>query len=81
MLGIPCQGPYVLGLGLTTFLCSKEIYVMEHEYYTGISILLMVVYAVKKFGPVIGQTLDKRIEVHFLCVFGALLAYTVFDGS
>ncbi|KAK8384161.1 hypothetical protein O3P69_016111 [Scylla paramamosain] len=55
-------GPYVLGLGLTTFLCSKEIYVMEHEYYTGISILLMVVYAVKKFGPVIGQTLDKKIE-------------------
>jgi len=55
-------GPYVLGAGLTTYLCSKEIYVMEHEFYTGLSILIMVVYAVKKFGPAIGQSLDKEIE-------------------
>ena len=53
----------MLGLGLTTFLCSKEIYVMEHEYYTGLSIFVMVLYAVKKFGPPIGKYLDKEIEV------------------
>lgn len=55
-------GPYMLGVGLTTFLCSKEIYVMEHEYYTGISILIMVMYAVKKLGPGIAAYLDKEIE-------------------
>lgn len=55
-------GPYMLGLGLTTFLCSKEIYVMEHEYYTGLSIFIMVLYAVKKFGPGLGKSLDKEIE-------------------
>lgn len=55
-------GPYMLGVGLATFLCSKEIYVMEHEYYTGLSILIMVVYAVKKFGPSVGAYLDKEID-------------------
>lgn len=55
-------GPYVLGVGLATFLCSKEIYVMEHEYYTGLSILLMMVYSVKKFGPPLAKYLDKEIE-------------------
>ncbi|KAK4321571.1 hypothetical protein Pmani_007641 [Petrolisthes manimaculis] len=55
-------GPYVFGVGLTTYLCSKEIYVMEHEYYSGLSLLVMAVFAVKKFGPSIGQSLDKEID-------------------
>ncbi|XP_045617250.1 ATP synthase subunit b, mitochondrial [Procambarus clarkii] len=55
-------GPYMLGVGLTTYLCSKEIFVMEHEYYTGLSIFIMVVYAVKKFGPLVAKYLDKEIE-------------------
>ncbi|XP_071541349.1 ATP synthase subunit b, mitochondrial [Panulirus ornatus] len=55
-------GPYMFGVGLTTFLCSKEIYVMEHEFYTGISLFIMVVYAVKKFGPPLASFLDKKIE-------------------
>lgn len=42
-------GPYVFGAGLMTYLCSKEIYVMEHEYYNGLSLAVMVVFAVKKF--------------------------------
>jgi F-type H+-transporting ATPase subunit b len=57
-------GPYVFLGGLTTYLFSKEIYVMEHEFYTGISILLMVVYATKKFGPGIAKWLDKEIDQH-----------------
>lgn len=56
-------GPYVFGAGLTTYLFSKEIYVMEHEYYSGLSILLMVVYATKKFGPVLAAYLDKEVDV------------------
>jgi len=55
-------GPYVLGVGAATFLFSKEIYVMEHEFYTGLSILIMMVYAVKKFGPNIAAYLDKEID-------------------
>lgn len=36
---------------------------MEHEYYTGLSLVLMVAYATKKFGPSIGAWLDKEVDV------------------
>ncbi|CAH0731310.1 unnamed protein product, partial [Brenthis ino] len=55
-------GPYTFGVGLTTYLFSKEIYVMEHEYYTGLSIFLMVYYASTKFGPKLAVWLDKEVE-------------------
>lgn len=55
-------GPYTFGVGLATYLCSKEIYVMEHEYYTGLSLLIMVYIAAKKFGPSLGAWLDKEID-------------------
>lgn len=58
-------GPYVFLGGLTTYLLSKEIYVMEHEYYTGLSILIAVVYATKKFGPGIAKSLDKEVDVSY----------------
>lgn len=52
----------MFGVSLSTYLISKEIYVMEHEYYTGLSILLMVIYATKKFGPTVAAYLDKEID-------------------
>lgn len=55
-------GPYMFGVGLTTYLCSKEIYVMEHEYYSGLSLAIMAVYAVKKLGPSIAAYCDKEID-------------------
>lgn len=56
-------GPYVFGGGLMTYLMSKEIYVMEHEYYSGLSILIMVIFATKKFGPSMAAYLDKEVDV------------------
>jgi hypothetical protein len=58
-----CVGPYTFGVGLTTYLVSKEIYVLEHEYYTGLSILIMTVFIVKKLGPKFAAYLDKEIDV------------------
>ncbi|RVE52574.1 hypothetical protein evm_002693 [Chilo suppressalis] len=55
-------GPYTFGVGLTTYLCSKEIFVMEHEYYTGLSLLIMVYVACKKLGPGIASWLDKEVD-------------------
>ena len=55
-------GPYVFGVGLTTYLFSKEIYIMEHEYYTGLSLLIMVYVATKKLGPSISKWLDKEVD-------------------
>ncbi|XP_055604823.1 ATP synthase subunit b, mitochondrial [Uranotaenia lowii] len=55
-------GPYVFGAGLMTYLCSKEIYVMEHEYYNGLSLAIMVIFAVKKLGPAVAAYCDKEID-------------------
>ncbi|XP_022123018.1 ATP synthase subunit b, mitochondrial isoform X1 [Pieris rapae] len=55
-------GPYTFGAGLVTYLLSKEIYVMEHEYYTGLSIFVMVYYATTKFGPKVASWLDKEVD-------------------
>ncbi|KAG6451327.1 ATP synthase subunit b, mitochondrial [Manduca sexta] len=55
-------GPYTFGVGLATYLCSKEIFIMEHEYYSGLSILLMVYYASTKFGPKLAAWLDKEVD-------------------
>lgn len=59
-------GPYVFGAGLATYLFSKEIYVMEHEYYSGLSIAIMVIFATKKFGPQLAAYLDKEVDVSFI---------------
>lgn len=58
-------GPYVFGAGLTTYLLSKEIYVLEHEYYTGLGILIIMVMGAKKFGKPLANYLDKGIDVRF----------------
>ncbi|XP_038221247.1 ATP synthase subunit b, mitochondrial [Zerene cesonia] len=55
-------GPYTFGVGLMTYLFSKEIYVMEHEYYTGLSILVMVYYGTTRLGPKIAAWLDKEVD-------------------
>ncbi|XP_014664688.1 PREDICTED: ATP synthase subunit b, mitochondrial-like [Priapulus caudatus] len=55
-------GPYLFGIGLSTFLVSKEFYVMEHEYVTGLSILLMIIFATKKFGPGVAKAVDSEID-------------------
>lgn len=56
-------GPYVFAVSLSTYLCSKEIYVMEHEYYTGLSLIIMWTFMVKKLGPKVAAYLDKEVDV------------------
>lgn len=56
-------GPYTLLFTVSTYLVSKEIYVLEHEFYNGISFALMWIYGVKKFGPGLAKYLDKEIDV------------------
>ncbi|KAM8709647.1 hypothetical protein ACLKA7_016453 [Drosophila subpalustris] len=55
-------GPYTFGVGLITYLCSKEIYVMEHEYYSGLSLGIMAIIAVKKLGPAVAKWADSEID-------------------
>jgi F-type H+-transporting ATPase subunit b len=39
------------------------MYIMEHEFYAGLSIAIMVVYAVKKLVPATAKFLDAEVPV------------------
>jgi F-type H+-transporting ATPase subunit b len=51
-------GGYAFFFTFTTFLVSKEYFVIEHEAVTGLSLAILTYFAIKKFGP------KSR---HFLC--------------
>lgn len=56
------SGPYVFALTLGTYLFSKEIYIMEHEYYNGLGLLIIYVAGVKMYGPKVAEYLDKEVD-------------------
>jgi F-type H+-transporting ATPase subunit b len=53
-------GGYTFGAGLLTYLLSKEIWVLEHEFWGGVSFFIMIVYGMKKFGPQLGAWAEKQ---------------------
>ncbi|XP_074036867.1 ATP synthase subunit b, mitochondrial [Leptinotarsa decemlineata] len=55
-------GPYTFFFTVSTYLVSKEIYVLEHEYYSGLSFMIMWIYGIKKFGPKVAAWLDKEVD-------------------
>lgn len=58
-------GPYVFGVSFITFLLSKEIYVIEHEFVVGCSLLFLTWVGMKKFGPQTRNFLNSTIDVSF----------------
>jgi F-type H+-transporting ATPase subunit b len=44
-------GPYMFLTSVGTFLISKEFYVLEHEFYTGVGLILVCAGIVKVAGP------------------------------
>ncbi|KOC67337.1 ATP synthase subunit b, mitochondrial [Habropoda laboriosa] len=55
-------GPYVFLTSVSTFLVSKEFYVLEHEFYNGLSLLFIIMYVQYKYGPQIAKFLDKKVD-------------------
>lgn len=55
-------GPYTFAFTLFTYLASKEIYVMEHEYYAGISFAILLTIGIKKLGPGVKKALDAEVD-------------------
>jgi len=57
-------GPYVLAAGITIYVISKEIWVVDHEFpYVFATIGLFYVGWKKKFGASLAKSLDKEIDV------------------
>ena len=56
-------GPYVFLGTFTTFLLSKEWLVFEHELLVGIEATIIIVVAVKMFGPNVRKSVCEKIEV------------------
>ncbi|XP_006621821.1 ATP synthase subunit b, mitochondrial [Apis dorsata] len=55
-------GPYIFLTTFSTYLLSKEWYIMEHEFYNGLSLLSIIIYVQYKFGAKIGAFIDKAID-------------------
>ncbi|XP_075052338.1 ATP synthase peripheral stalk subunit b, mitochondrial [Mixophyes fleayi] len=51
-------GPYMFGTGLLVYLLSKEIYVINHESVAMLSMGLVLVYSIKKFGHKVAEFID-----------------------
>ncbi|XP_068605014.1 ATP synthase F(0) complex subunit B1, mitochondrial [Brachionichthys hirsutus] len=52
-------GPYMLGTGLTVYMLSKEIYIINYETVAGAVLIGVLVCLVKKFGPAVAAFADK----------------------
>ncbi|XP_032526642.2 ATP synthase subunit b, mitochondrial-like [Danaus plexippus] len=57
-------GPYIFGICLTNYLVSKEIFIMEHEYYIGLSIFVVLYFATTNFGNIFAEYLDKQVDAY-----------------
>merc|ERR1712215_200896 len=55
-------GPYMALVGVGTFLCSKEIFVMEHDFYVGIGLAVVLSYVVKTVGPDWTASINKGLD-------------------
>merc|ERR550519_107552 len=50
-------GPYMALVGVSTFLCSKEYFVMEHDFYFGMGLCICLTGIVKTAGKDWGESM------------------------
>jgi len=67
-------GPYTLGVGLMTFLLSKELWVFEEHMaeFTGFCIAALIIH--KNFGHGIAGYMDKKIDAYHEAAYIAPIA-------
>jgi len=66
-------GPYVLAAGITNFLLSKEIWVVDHEFPYVFATIGLFYFGWKKFGASLSEFLDKEIDVCIGCHYFYLI--------
>lgn len=54
-------GPYMALTSIGTFLVSKEFYVIEHDFYVGLGLFIVIGAMVKNIGPSIRAFLDAEV--------------------
>merc|ERR1711892_619468 len=55
-------GPYMALAGVTTFLCSKEFYVMEHDFYVDAALIAVLTTIVKSVGSDYTAAINKEMD-------------------
>ena len=55
-------GPYMFATAVGTFVISKELWVLEHEFYCGVGLVIVLGALVKNVGPSISAQIDKRVD-------------------
>merc|ERR1712156_346118 len=55
-------GPYMALFGVSTFLASKEYFVMEHDFYVGIGLACVLAGIVKQVGPDWTAMINKELD-------------------
>jgi len=55
-------GPYMALVGLGTFLCSKEYFVMEHDFFVGLGLFAVLGTVVKQVGPSWTEEINKELD-------------------
>merc|ERR1712172_357041 len=54
-------GTYLALFGVSTFLASKEYFVMEHDFYVGIGLAIVLTYLIKTQGPALPISQESRV--------------------
>jgi F-type H+-transporting ATPase subunit b len=55
-------GPYMFLVSFGTYLLSKEIYVLEHEFYSGVALFAVWGIGIAKLGPGITTWVNKELD-------------------
>merc|ERR1712165_195868 len=55
-------GPYMALFGVSTFLASKEFFVMEHDFYVGIGLAAVLAFLIKTQGPAYTEAINKQLD-------------------
>merc|ERR1719312_2257325 len=56
------SGPYMALASIGTFLASKEFFVMEHDFFVGIGLAIVLTGLVKTVGPGFTEMVNKEID-------------------
>lgn len=69
-------GPYVFAASFTTYVLSKEIWVVEHEFPYVLATAGLFYLGWKKFGKSLSEYLDKEVDVNCLINETIVCLYT-----